>query len=65
MSEWRSDPRTADLPVFVLTNKDLTPKEREYLRANTRAFFSKHENWLDAMTKQIGQAAPLATAGEL
>jgi len=65
IAEWRSDPRTADLPVFVLTNKDLTPKEREYLRANTRAFFSKHENWLDAMTKQIGQAAPLATAGEL
>jgi signal transduction histidine kinase/DNA-binding response OmpR family regulator len=65
IAEWRSDPRTADLPVFVLTNKDITVDEREYLRENTRAFFLKQEEWLEALTKQIRRAAPLAIAGEL
>jgi len=28
LAEWRSNPRTADLSVFVLTNKDLTKKRK-------------------------------------
>jgi DNA-binding response OmpR family regulator len=64
IAEWRNEPRTADLPVFVLTNKDLTQEEKEYLRVNTKAFFSKQEQWLDALIKQIRRAVPLAIAGE-
>jgi len=28
LAEWRGDSRTADLPVFVLTSKDLSREER-------------------------------------
>jgi DNA-binding response OmpR family regulator len=64
LAEWRSEPRTADLPVWVLTNKDLTQNEKEYLRVNTKALFSKQEQWLDALMKQIKRAVPSAVAGE-
>ena len=30
LHEWRSNPRMADVPVFVLTSKDLTKEERQY-----------------------------------
>ncbi|HEY4356306.1 MAG TPA: response regulator [Acidobacteriaceae bacterium] len=58
LAEWRSEPRTANVPVFVLTNKDLTQDEKEYLRANTGALFSKQEKWLEALVKQITQSGP-------
>jgi CheY-like chemotaxis protein len=57
---WRSDPHTAGIPVFVLTNKDLTQTEKQYLGANTTALFSKQEPWLEAFIRQINRAAPLA-----
>jgi signal transduction histidine kinase/DNA-binding response OmpR family regulator len=53
IAEWRKSPSTADLPIFVLTNKDLTEEEKDYLRANTDAFFSKHEQWRDQLIRQI------------
>ncbi|HEX4003773.1 MAG TPA: response regulator [Candidatus Acidoferrales bacterium] len=49
LAEWRRDSRTANLPVFVLTSKDLTPHEREYLRSNAEALFQKQETWQDAL----------------
>jgi signal transduction histidine kinase/DNA-binding response OmpR family regulator len=61
IAEWRKSPSTADLPIFVLTNKDLTEEEKDYLRANTGAFFSKHEQWHDELTRQI-QRVQRATA---
>lgn len=64
ISEWRSDPNTADFPVFVLTNKDLTQDEKAYLHDNTGALFSKHEPWHEALIKQIGQAAPQTIEGK-
>lgn len=64
IAEWRKDARTADLPIVVLTNKDLSQKEREYLRTNTEAFFSKQEQWMEALTKHIGRVAPSVIAGE-
>jgi signal transduction histidine kinase/DNA-binding response OmpR family regulator len=64
IAEWRKDRRTADLPILVLTNKDLSQKEREYIRTNTEAFFSKQEQWLEALTKHIGRVVPTAIAGE-
>jgi signal transduction histidine kinase/DNA-binding response OmpR family regulator len=53
IAEWRTNPSTADLSIFVLTNKDLTMEEKDYLRANTGAFFSKHEQWRNELVRQI------------
>ena len=32
LAEWRGNSSTADLPVFVLTSKDLTPRKENYLQ---------------------------------
>jgi signal transduction histidine kinase/DNA-binding response OmpR family regulator len=61
IAEWRTNPSTADLPIFVLTNKDLTAEEKDYLRANTGAFYSKHEQWRDELIRHI-QRVQRATA---
>ncbi len=53
IAEWRKSPPTADLPIFVLTNKDLTEEEKDYLRANTDAYFSKHKQWRSELIRQI------------
>jgi len=58
IAEWRSNQRTAELPIFVLTSKDLSPEEREYLRANTGALFMKQEQWSRDLIRQIQRAAP-------
>jgi CheY-like chemotaxis protein len=60
IAEWHKQPRTENLPILVLTSKDLTPKEKEYLHANTITFLSKHEKWTDKLLQQIRKAAPLA-----
>jgi PAS domain S-box-containing protein len=64
LAEWRGHSRTADLPVFVLTSKDLTPAEKEYLRTNTGAFFCKQERWQDALIRQLQRAVPPVLAGK-
>ncbi len=53
IAEWRKSLPTVDLPIFVLTNKDLSEEEKDYVRANTGAFFSKHEQWRDELIRQI------------
>jgi len=53
LSEWRSSMRTAGLPVFVLTSKDLTHDEQLYLRTHAEALLRKQEPWHDALVKQI------------
>ena len=58
ISEWRGDSRTADLPIFVLTNKDLTHDEKKFLHANTGAFFNKHEPWRDSLIRHIQRLTP-------
>ena len=58
LAEWRGDSRTADLPVFVLTSKDLSREEKEYLRTNAGAFFCKQERWQDALIRQLQRAVP-------
>jgi PAS domain S-box-containing protein len=64
LAEWRGDSRTADLPVFVLTSKDLSATEKEYLRTNTGAFFCKQERWQDALIRQLQRAVPPVLAGK-
>jgi PAS domain S-box-containing protein len=64
LAEWRRDSRTADLPVFVLTSKDLTAAEKEFLQTNTGAFFCKQERWQDALIRQLQRAVPPVPAGK-
>jgi signal transduction histidine kinase/DNA-binding response OmpR family regulator len=59
IAEWRGSHATTNLNIFVLTNKDLTAAEKEFLRANTGDLFSKHERWQEALMRQIQRAAPL------
>ncbi|MGH9574213.1 MAG: response regulator [Candidatus Acidiferrales bacterium] len=62
LAEWRVDFRTVDLPVFVLTSKDLTVEEQNYIRANTGALFQKHERWQEALIRQLQRAVRPALA---
>jgi CheY-like chemotaxis protein len=56
LADWRRDSRTADLPVVILTSKDLTPQEKEYLGANVEALLQKQEPWQDALLKHLERA---------
>jgi PAS domain S-box-containing protein len=60
LAEWRIDSRTADLPIFVLTSKDLTVEEKSYIRKNTEALFQKQEHWQEALIQQLQRAVPVA-----
>jgi len=53
LAEWRGDPRTADLPVFVLTSKDLTKEEEKYVRAHAESLFRKQHSWREPLMKQL------------
>jgi hypothetical protein len=53
LAEWRAAPRTADLPVFVLTAKDLTSEEEAYLRDRAEFLLRKHQPWRQALLEQL------------
>jgi CheY-like chemotaxis protein len=53
LAEWRADPRTADVPVFVLTSKELAAQEQRYLRANAESLFHKHQPWQPLLLSQV------------
>jgi len=53
LAEWRSKPRTADLPVFVLTSKDLTIEEEQYLRKHAESLFHKQQSWRQQLSEQL------------
>jgi PAS domain S-box-containing protein len=53
LSEWRANSRTSDLPIFILTSKDLTSEERNYLRANSSALLRKQELWQETLVKEL------------
>jgi signal transduction histidine kinase/DNA-binding response OmpR family regulator len=57
--EWRANTRTADLPVFVLTSKDLTQEEETYLRAHAEYLFHKQQPWQEALANQVRRVARL------
>ncbi len=62
LGEWRASPRTADLPVFILTSKDLTPEEQRFLRANAESLLRKQEPWQEALIKQLSRVVSLDPA---
>jgi len=53
LAEWRSNPRTADLSVFVLTSKDLTKEEEKYVHVHAESLFRKQNSWRDPLIKQL------------
>jgi PAS domain S-box-containing protein len=53
LGEWRASLRTAGLPVFVLTSKDLSQEEQSYLRTHAEVLFRKQQPWHEALVKQI------------
>ena len=53
LAEWRSNPRTADLSVFVLTSKDLTKDEEKYIHAHAESLFRKQNEWRESLIKQL------------
>ena len=62
LGEWRASPRTADLPVFILTSKELTPEEERFLRANAESLLRKQEPWQEALIKQLSRVVSLNPA---
>ncbi len=53
LAEWRNDPRTSEMPVFVLSGKDLTREERTYLRRHSELLVSKREPWQLTLLSQL------------
>jgi DNA-binding response OmpR family regulator len=58
LAEWRGDPRTADLPVFVLTSKDLTSEEEKYIHSHAESLFRKQHSWREPLMKQLERVIP-------
>jgi len=58
IAEWRSNLRTAELPVFVITSKDLSRDETKYLRANAEFLVHKHQDWKEKLIRQLSRAMP-------
>jgi len=49
----KDSPATHDLPVFVLTAKDLTPADKDFLFLATQGFFRKGEFWKEELLAQL------------
>jgi signal transduction histidine kinase/CheY-like chemotaxis protein len=45
LAEWRANPRTKDMPVFVLSGKELTPQELAYLQQHSELLLRKQDPW--------------------
>jgi signal transduction histidine kinase/DNA-binding response OmpR family regulator len=54
--EWRASSRTAELPIFVLTSKDLTKQEKDYIREHAQSLLQKQQPWQGALVKQLQRA---------
>jgi PAS domain S-box-containing protein len=57
LAEWRSNPRTAELSVFVLTSKDLTKEEEKYIHAHAESLFRKQNSWREPLIRQLERVA--------
>jgi signal transduction histidine kinase/DNA-binding response OmpR family regulator len=52
----REDRISRDIPVFILTAKDLTEQDLSNLAGQTRALFLKGDAWREALTAQLKRA---------
>jgi CheY-like chemotaxis protein len=62
LAEWRSNPRTAELSVFVLTSKELTKEEEKYVRAHAESLFLKQNSWREPLIKQLERVVTITPA---
>ena len=62
LAEWRTASRTAELPVFVLTSKDLSPEEKDYIRTNTVLLLQKQQPWQETLIDQLRRTVPAVLA---
>lgn len=58
LAEWRASPRTAEVPVFVLTSKDLTSAEEKVVRAQAELLLRKQRPWQDELLLQLRRVLP-------
>ena len=65
LAEWRTNSRTADLPVFVLTSKDLTAEEQDYIRAHTGLLLQKQQPWQETLLAQLRRTLPAVLSEKL
>ncbi|PYU23081.1 MAG: hypothetical protein DMG30_12790 [Acidobacteria bacterium] len=49
----KDSPSTRDLPIFVLTAKDLTSADKDFLFRATQGFFRKGEFWKEELLAQL------------
>jgi signal transduction histidine kinase/DNA-binding response OmpR family regulator len=59
LGEWRASLRTAELPVFILTSKDLTPDEQRFLRANAESLLHKQQPWQEALIHHLSRVVSM------
>jgi CheY-like chemotaxis protein len=53
LAELRNDRKYRDIPVFILTSKDLTSSEQGYLRQHANSVVRKEGSWHEALLDQI------------
>jgi signal transduction histidine kinase/CheY-like chemotaxis protein len=51
----RSEPTLKDLPIFVMTGKNLTPEETAILDRETQALFHKNGSWQQQLITEVGR----------
>jgi len=56
LAEWRANQRTAELPIFVLTSKDLSEQEKAYLHSQALSLLRKDGSWQEALVRQLERA---------
>ena len=52
----REEPTLKDLPILVMTAKNLTAEEMALLRRETQAVFQKNGTWRDQFLTEVGRA---------
>jgi CheY-like chemotaxis protein len=55
LKQLRADKRAMNLPVLVVTGKDLSPDEKTYIKQGLASLVSKKETRLDYFTRTVGQ----------
>ena len=65
IAEWRAHSRTAELPIFVLTSKDLSGQEKAYLCSHAQSLFHKQESWKESLVKQLQRALGKSQAARI
>lgn len=61
LNEWRASVRTAEVPVFVLTSKELSPEEERYVCRHAEGLFRKKEQWQETLVKLLGRVVSLGS----